>query len=65
MLAFRTLGKRRLLSSTSLPQGERRVREQAVEIPFFRSLLAGLDVGSTQHYHVTKSATLPLRGLYS
>jgi hypothetical protein len=37
MLAFRTLGKRRLLSLTSL--GETAVREQAAETPFFRSLL--------------------------
>src|SRR5208337_4611927 len=39
LLAFRTLGKRWLLSSTSLPPGETGVREQAAEIPFFRSLL--------------------------
>jgi hypothetical protein len=39
MLPFRTLHKRRLLSLTSLPPGETRVREQAAEIPFFRSLL--------------------------
>jgi hypothetical protein len=31
-------GKRWLLSLTSLPSGETRVREQAAEIPFFRSL---------------------------
>ena len=40
MLAFHLLGKRWLLSLTSLPPGETRVREQAAEIPFFRSLLA-------------------------
>jgi len=39
MLAFRTLGKRWPLSLTSLPAGETRVREQAAEIPFFRSLM--------------------------
>ena len=39
MLAFRTLHKRGLLSLTSLPPGETGVREQAAEIPFFRSLL--------------------------
>jgi hypothetical protein len=38
MLAFRTLGKKRLLSSTSLPPRETRVREQAAAISFFRSL---------------------------
>jgi hypothetical protein len=32
-------GKRWLLSLISLPSGETRVREQAAEIPFFRSLL--------------------------
>ncbi len=42
MLAFRTLGKRWLLSLTSLPPGETRAREQAAEIPFFRSLARGL-----------------------
>ena len=40
MSAFRTLGKRSLLSLTCLPPGETRVREQAAEILFFRSLLA-------------------------
>ena len=44
MLAFRTLRKRRLLSLPSLPPGETRVREQAAEIPFFRSLLGLLSV---------------------
>ncbi len=34
MLVFRTLGKRRLLSLTSLPRGETRVMEQVAEIPF-------------------------------
>jgi len=32
-------GKRWLLSLTSLPPGGTRVREQAAETPFFRSLL--------------------------
>jgi hypothetical protein len=34
ILAFRTLGKRWLLSLTSLPPGETKVREQAAEIFF-------------------------------
>ncbi len=36
---FRTLDKKWLLSLTSLPLGETRVREQAAENPFFRGLL--------------------------
>ena len=39
MGAFRTLDKRWLLSFTSLPLGETRVREQGEENPFFRTLL--------------------------
>ena len=39
MWSLRTLHKRWLLSLTSLPPGETRVREQAAENPFFRSLL--------------------------
>ncbi len=35
---FRTLDKRWLLSFTSLPLGEIRVREQIAEKPFFRNL---------------------------
>ncbi len=35
MLTFRTLGKRRLLSLTSLPPGQTRVREQAAEVLFY------------------------------
>src|SRR5579875_4116142 len=38
--AFRTLDKRWLLSFTSLPLGETRVREQVAENRFFRNLLA-------------------------
>jgi len=37
--AFRTLDKRWLLSFTSLPLGETRVREQVAENRFFRNLL--------------------------
>src|SRR5215831_2124237 len=37
--AFRTLRKGWLLSFTSLPPGETRVREQVAENPFFRNLL--------------------------
>jgi hypothetical protein len=53
-------GKRWLLSLTSLPSGETRVREQAAEIPFFRSLLAELWLNMRRDYdlQVAESAKL-------
>ena len=60
MLAFRTLDKRRLLSLTSLPPGETRVREQAAEIPFLRSLLAKLlSFGARKAQNKVSAISLP------
>ncbi len=51
MLAFRTPDKRWLLSLTSLPAGEIRVREQAAEILFFRGLLSGRGYNGPESWH--------------
>ena len=66
---FRTLDKRWLLSLTSLPLGETRVREQAAESPFFPSLLklrlaCGATVGRIAPGRQAKSdAAIPGRAL--